>query len=79
MTTAKKKDDLAGPYELEIANNYMRNAFKMEVIMSLKEQRKQRPAKYKIKNVKKAKRNALKHKVGNLQNEDHHHVVLLFN
>ena len=49
--TANKKEHLASPYDLEIANNYMRNAFKIEVIMSLKEQRKHMPVKYKIKNI----------------------------
>lgn len=48
---------MPSPYDLEHANHYLRNTFKMEVIMSLQEQRKQRPAKYKIKNIKKAKRN----------------------
>jgi hypothetical protein len=52
---AIKKKDLFSPYDLEYANNFLRNTFKMEVIMSLKEQRKQRPAKYQIKNIKKNK------------------------
>jgi uncharacterized membrane protein len=56
-STTKKKNILPSPYDLEHANHYLRNTFKMEVIMSLQEQRKQRPAKYKIKNIKRVKRN----------------------
>lgn len=73
-TTVKKKEVFSSPYDLENANNYMRNAFKMEVIMSLKEQRKQRPAKYKIKNIKKSKRHNPRQKSTNPHNDGHYEV-----
>lgn len=75
-TTVKKKDAVASPYDLEYANNYLRNAFKMEVIMSLKEQRKQRPAKYKIKNIKRPGRHASKQRGGSYYPEGHQEVDL---
>ena len=73
----KKKNNMASPYDLENANHYLRNTFKMEVIMSLQEQRKQRPAKYKIKNIKRAKRHTSNRRGGIHDKEGDLEVVVL--
>ena len=74
--TAKKKESTPSPYDLENANQYLRNTFKMEVIMSLEEQRKQRPAKYKIKNIKRVKRHPSIKRTRNHANEGHGDVSI---
>lgn len=46
------KPSAPSPYDLNTANSFLRNTFRMEVVMSNNELRKSRPQKFKIKNFK---------------------------